>query len=105
MWPEAREISRSAEAPPRRTPTRILSVTGPRPGSRVGRPWASTATSTTSASVTRRVGPPCDRRSTSTETFTVMEVRPTRSVSVKKLTTSPRNTGWWNSTSCMAFVT
>ena len=44
-------------------------------------------------------------RAACTSTRTVSEVRPTRSVSVKKLTRSPTNTGWWNSTSRMATVT
>ena len=38
-------------------------------------------------------------------TLTVIEVRPTRTVSVKKFTMSPRKTGSWNSTSRIAFVT
>jgi hypothetical protein len=44
-------------------------------------------------------------RSASTVTRTEREVRPTRRVSVKKLTRSPTNTGAWNSTSRMATVT
>src|SRR5262249_48029963 len=35
----------------------------------------------------------------------VIDVRPTRAVSVKKFTMSPTNTGSWNSTSRMALVT
>ena len=72
----------------------------------VGRPASSTATSTTSASVTFTLSPwPPPHRSASTETRTVIDVRPTRTVSVKKLTMSPRKTGSWNSTSRIAFVT
>ena len=54
--------------------------------------------------MTRSPSPP-PQRSASTVTFTVMDVRPTRTVSVKKLTMSPRKTGSWNSTSRMALVT
>src|SRR6185436_18196192 len=72
----------------------------------VGLPLASTATSTTSASVTFTFSPrPAPQRSASTLTRTVIEVRPSRTVSVKKLTMSPRKTGSWNSTSRMALVT
>src|SRR6185503_12160112 len=46
-----------------------------------GRPWSSTATSTTSASVTFTLSP-LSQRSASTLTLTVMEVRPMRTVSV-----------------------
>ena len=41
----------------------------------------------------------------SAERVRVTEVRPTRTVSVKKLTMSPRNTGSWKSTSRIALVT
>ena len=69
-------------------------------------PDASTATSTTSASVTFTRSPfPLPQRSASTSTRTVIEVRPTRAVSVKKLTMSPTKTGSWNSTSRIALVT
>ena len=72
----------------------------------VGRPASSTETRTTSASVTFTLSPcPPPHRSASTETRTVIDVRPTRTVSVKKLTMSPTKTGSWNSTSRIAFVT
>ena len=73
---------------------------------RACRPLSSTATSTTSASVTFTRSPlPAPQRSASTLTFTVIDVRPTRTVSVKKFTMSPRKTGSWNSTSRIALVT
>ena len=64
------------------------------------------ATSTTSASVTLTRSPcPAPQRSASTTTFTVIDVRPTRVVSVKKFTRSPTKTGAWNSTAFIALVT
>src|SRR5690242_17322786 len=56
-------------------------------------PSGPIATSTTSASVTLTRSPcPAPQRSASTTTLTVMEVCPTRTVSVKKLTRSPTKT-------------